>query len=131
MTKYRNALPQLAGGLFLTEGGMETTLIFHEGLDLPCFAAFDLMKDEAGRTVVRDYYRRYAAMAREKDLGFILETPTWRASADWGDRIGYDKTSLAKINRESVELLHEIRGEFETGTGKFVISGALGPRGDG
>lgn len=131
MPKYRNALPQLSGGLFLTDGGMETTLIFHEGLDLPCFASFTLMKDAAGRAVVRDYYRRYAAMAREQDLGFILETPTWRASADWGDRLGYDADALAKVNRQSVEMLSEIRDEFETGAGKFVISGCLGPRGDG
>jgi hypothetical protein len=40
MAHYRNALPQSAGGLFLTDGGIETTLIFHEGLELPDFAAF-------------------------------------------------------------------------------------------
>ena len=131
MSKYRNPLPQLSGDFFLTDGGMETTLLFHEGLDMPCFAAFDLLKDAASRNVVREYYRRYAAMAREKDLNFILESATWRASADWGDRLGYDSTALAAVNRQSVEMLFDIRDEFETGAGKFVISGCLGPRGDG
>ena len=37
--KYRGRLPQLDGGLFLTDGGLETTLIFHEGFELPMFAA--------------------------------------------------------------------------------------------
>jgi hypothetical protein len=45
MSKYRNLLPQLGGDLFLTDGGIETTLIFLEGWDLPYFAAFDLIKD--------------------------------------------------------------------------------------
>ena len=66
MARYRNALPQLSGGLFLTDGGIETTLIFHEGFDLPYFAAFDLLKDQRGRTALWDYYARYAEMAAEK-----------------------------------------------------------------
>jgi hypothetical protein len=48
VSKYRRYLPQLDGGLFLTDGGIETTLIFHEGLELPYFAAFDLLKDRRG-----------------------------------------------------------------------------------
>jgi hypothetical protein len=32
-------LPQLGSGLFLTDGGIETSLIFLDGLDLPYFAA--------------------------------------------------------------------------------------------
>jgi hypothetical protein len=47
--KYRNRLPQLSGGLFLTDGGIETTLIFHDGLELPYFAAFHLLRGRNGR----------------------------------------------------------------------------------
>ena len=84
--RYRDHLPQLdgAGGLFLTDGGIETTLIFHDGLDLPCFAAFDLLKDEDGRAALDRYFSRHAAIARARGVGFVLESPTWRANPDWG-----------------------------------------------
>ena len=81
MSKYRKHLPQLEEALFTTDGGLETTLVFHEGLDLPCFAAFDLLKDAAGSTILRRYYDRYAAIARAHGVGVVLEAPTWRANA--------------------------------------------------
>ena len=131
MAKYRNHLPQLDGKLFLTDGGMETTLIFHDGIDLPCFASFDLLKDEAGRRHVHGYYARYAAMARDAGLGFVLESPTWRANADWAAKLGYDEARLAEINRTAIRVMAEIRGEYETASSPMVISGNIGPRGDG
>ena len=90
MAKYRTRLPQLSDKLFLTDAGMETYLIFHEGAELPYFASFDLMKSDAGVAQVRRYYARYAAMARERGLGFVFETPTWRANRDWAAKVGYD-----------------------------------------
>jgi homocysteine S-methyltransferase len=62
-SKYRNRLPQLSGGLFLTDGGIETTLIFHEGLELPYFAAFHLLRGRDGRDALARYYERYIAIA--------------------------------------------------------------------
>lgn len=44
MAKYRDALPQLGGDWFLTEGGIETTLVFDKGLDLPEFSSFPLLE---------------------------------------------------------------------------------------
>src|SRR6476661_3259723 len=109
MSKYRSHLPQLRGELFLTDGGLETTLIFHEGLALPCFAAFDLLKNEAGTEVLRRYFERYARIAREQGRGLVLETPTWRANPDWAAKLGYDAPALADANRRSVGLLLEVR----------------------
>jgi len=131
MSKYRTALPQLGSRLFLTDGGMETTFIFHDGLTLPANAAFDLMRTSAGRAHVETYYRRYIAIARENGNGLILETPTWRASPDWGDKLGYSREALAAINRETVEMLAGLRAENETPTTPLVVSGCIGPRGDG
>lgn len=124
-------LPQFAGPVFLTDGGMETTLIFHEGIPLPEFASFVLLKDAAGRATLRRYYRAYAEMARRHGMGFVLESPTWRASADWGQKLGFDARDLAAINREAIGLMHELREEFESPATPMVISGNLGPRGDG
>ena len=93
MTKYRKQLPQLSDAIFLTDGGIETTLIFHEGLELPYFAAFDLLKDRPGYEALRKYFRTYAALARRYKVGFILESPTWRANPDWGAKLGYTEES--------------------------------------
>ncbi len=131
MSKYRNRLPQLGDTLFMTDGGMETTLIFHDGIDLPYFAAFDLLKDDGGIERLRRYYERYAAIAREHGLGIVLESPTWRASADWGAKLGYGEAALADANRKAIGLLLEICMAWETPATKVVISGNLGPRGDG
>jgi S-methylmethionine-dependent homocysteine/selenocysteine methylase len=131
MAKYRNALPQLKGGLYLTDGGIETTLIFHEGLELPDFAAFDLMKNSKGTEALRKYFRTYAAIARKFAVGLILESATWRANPDWSTRLGYNHVTLADANRRAIDLLEEIRNEFQNENTQVVISGCIGPRGDG
>jgi S-methylmethionine-dependent homocysteine/selenocysteine methylase len=129
--KRRHHLPQLDGKLFLTDGGIETTLIFLEGLELPHFAAFDLLRDRAGWDALRKYYERYLAIAAANRVGFVLESATWRASADWADKLGYSKEALAHANRDSIALLAELRKKHESATTPIVISGCLGPRGDG
>ena len=91
MAKYRNELPQLSSGIFLTDGGIETTLIFHEGLELPDFAAFHLLKSKKDYGALQKYFLTYAALARDYQVGFILESPTWRANIDWGKRLGYSE----------------------------------------
>lgn len=131
MTKYRNALPQMNGQLFLTDGGIETTLIFHEGLDLPDFAAFHLLNTSKGEAALYKYFSTYAEIAKKFGTGLILESATWRANADWGARIGYSTGTLANANRKAIHLLKKIREEFESEWTPVVISGCIGPRGDG
>jgi len=131
MSKYRRRLPQLNDRLFITDGGLETTLIFHEGMDLPYFAAFDLLKDATGTEVLERYYRRYADMAHKHGVGLVLEAPTWRANPDWGAKLGYDDVTLADANRKAISMLLRIRAAYEAPTMPIVISGNLGPRGDG
>jgi S-methylmethionine-dependent homocysteine/selenocysteine methylase len=131
MAKYRENLPQLNGDLFLTDGGIETTLIFNEGLDLPYFAAFDLLKHAAGQAALRKYFQSYSAIARKFSVGLILESATWRASSDWGEKLGYSHDELAAANRQAMAILHEVRREYETEQTPMVISGCIGPRGDG
>lgn len=131
MTRYRNALPQLAGALFLTDGGIETTLIFYDGLVLPDFAAFHLLKTPEGEAALRRYFRTYAELAKRFGTGLILESATWRASEDWGTRLGYTSEALADANRRAIQLLAGIRSEYETERTPVVISGCIGPRGDG
>jgi S-methylmethionine-dependent homocysteine/selenocysteine methylase len=129
--RYRTHLPQLDGDLFLTDGGIETTLIFHQGLDLPLFAAFDLLKDEEGTEALRSYYEPYAALAQERGLGLVLESPTWRASPRWAGEIGYSEQELDDMNRRAIALMEELRDRCDAGDVPIVISGCIGPQDDG
>jgi S-methylmethionine-dependent homocysteine/selenocysteine methylase len=131
MAKYTPQLPHLDRKLFLTDGGIETTLIFHDGLELPHFAAFHLLRDAKGREALVRYYESYIAIAKAAGLGFVLESPTWRASADWGDKLGYSRDAIAAVNRDAVTLMHELRARHANGTTTIVVSGCIGPRGDG
>ena len=131
MARYRNALPQLNGGTFLSDGGMETTLIFHDGLELPHFASFVLLASDAGRRSLKGYYEKYLAIAREGCVGFVLDTATWRANPDWGAKLGYDASALKAVNLASIALLEELRADWQSTATPCVISGAIGPRGDG
>ena len=124
------ALPQLSGRTFLTDGGIETTLIFHDGFDLPLFAAFILLETESGRAALRRYYRHYLAIAEQAGTGFVLESPTWRASWGWAERLRYSVPAVAEINHDAIALMVELRQGF-AGTGPVVISGCVGPQGDG
>jgi homocysteine S-methyltransferase len=130
-TNVRKYLPQLAEKLFLTDAGLETFLIFERSFDLPHFAAFDLLTDTGGTAELQHYYASFAALARANGLGFVFETPTWRANRDWGVRLGYGPAALAEINKRAVDLLAAMRREYETPDSPMVISGNIGPRGDG
>lgn len=126
----REALPQLAGErLFIGDGGLETSLIFHQGLDLPEFAAFVLLDDDAGAGALREYFEPYVRLAQREGAGFVLDTATWRANPDWGERLGRSGDDLDRSNADSVALAREIAaGAGET---PVVLNGVIGPRGDG
>ncbi|MEO5649204.1 MAG: homocysteine S-methyltransferase family protein [Ginsengibacter sp.] len=131
MINNKTTLPNESDELFLTDGGLETTLIFLEGYELPCFSAFDLLKVEKGYNAIRDYYRRYLNIAKDFKTGFILESPTWRANPDWIVKTGYPKSAITEINEKSVHLLASLKEEFQDAIPAIVISGCVGPRADG
>lgn len=131
MNTHRNPLPQLADDIFITDGGLETTLIFDQGHDLPEVAAFDIFRKKDGYRILHDYFLPYIDLARNHRVGFILESPTWRASRDWGRKIGYTPGELAEMNHTAIALLSDLRRDWETDDSPMVISGCIGPRGDG
>jgi homocysteine S-methyltransferase len=131
MSLHRHSLPQLQGGVYLADGGLETTLVFHDGLDLPCFAAFPLLDTAKGRDSLRGYFARYLKIAAKNNVGFILDTPTWRANTDWGTKVGYDQVSLDRINRDAVAFIADLRANLANVGKPIVLSGVIGPRGDG
>jgi len=131
MSGGRFAFPPSDDTIFLTDGGLETTLVFLEGVDLPCFAAFPLLRSEEGRRRLENYFRPYIRTAVERDVGFILDTPTWRANTDWGAKLNVSPTELAEINEEAVRWAAELRNRFSDIPERVLINGVVGPRGDG
>jgi S-methylmethionine-dependent homocysteine/selenocysteine methylase len=131
MSKYRRKLPQLGNLAFLTDGGIETTMIFHDGFDMPSGEAFKFVETEEGRAWFAAYFRRYAAIALEAGMGFIFESPTWRANIAWGTRLGFGEADLLRINRNAIRFMAGLRSELETGASPMVLSGCIGPLGDG
>jgi homocysteine S-methyltransferase len=129
--KYRHALPQMSDKLFLTDGGIETTLIFHQGQELPHFAAFDLMRTRDGQAELARYYAPYVELAKRDGRGLVLESATWRSNPEWGARLGYSPEALDAVNEEAIDFLRAVRDAEETADAPMVLSGCLGPRGDG
>ncbi len=116
--------------LFIGDGGMETTMIFERGIELPEFASFLLLETDGGRQALVDYYRGYLEIARAHGVGFTLDTPTWRANSDWGEKLGYSAQDLDRVNRDAVALAGQVRAEQETAETPIAICGTIGPRGD-
>ncbi len=126
-------LPQLSGDLFLSDGGLETTLVFLDRVELPHFAAFVLLGDELGRERLKQYYVPYLELCAElPGAGFVLETPTWRANPDWAALLGVDDKRLRDVNVEAAQLMLSLRDRWAPRlSGPIVVSGIIGPRGDG
>ena len=131
MPRHRHDLPQTRGVPFLTDGGIETTLIFHYGLELPSFAAFTLLDTSAGQAALQRYFSTYVDLARRLRLGVVLESPTWRASPDWGAPLGYSAERLREIYLRSIHLMERFRAVLDRDGLPTVIAGDIGPRGDG
>jgi homocysteine S-methyltransferase len=123
-------LPRAGGQPFLTDGGLETDLLFTQGVDLPEFAAFPLLETADGIERLRRYYDAHLAIAAAHGTGFVLETPTWRASSVWGSRLGYDAAGLVRVNRRAVELMLELRERWAGHDRPISISGNIGPQAD-
>ena len=121
-------LPQL-DRLFLTDAGLESDMIFNRGIDLPCFSSLMLLTSDEGRSALDLYFRDFIALARRSGTGLILETATWRASSDWAEKLGLTHDELDRLNREAVTSLLKLRDE--SSDVQIVVSGCIGPRGDG
>lgn len=116
---------------YLTDGGLETAMVFHEGLDLPSFASFTLLDSERGRAALSRYFDRFFGLAANVGTGFVLDTVTWRAGRDWTRKMGLSKSAVKDVNREAVAFARDLRRRHETDALPVVINGVIGPAGDG
>jgi S-methylmethionine-dependent homocysteine/selenocysteine methylase len=116
---------------YVTDGGIETDLIFNHGVDLPEFAAYPLVRTDEGRALLRTYYEGYLRIAEVAGAGLRLESPTWRANPDWGALLGDDARTLDADNRAAIELLRDLAGEWSDRVAAIRVIGTIGPRGGG
>lgn len=128
-SKSRHLLNDIGDQIFLTDGGMETVMVFHEGIDLPQFASFTLLESEAGRAALTRYFNAFLDEAEEQRAGFILDTPTWRASAGWGKVMGLTPEQIDTINHEAVALVQGLRAQRPKRQ-PIMVNGVIGPHGD-
>ena len=119
-----------ASGTVITDGGLETWLVFIRGVDLPAFAAYPLAGTAEGRALLTEYYEAYAAIAAEHGAAVVLEAPTWRANPEWAATLGHDLDALATFIADGVGVVADVRDRW-TGSEPFLVGGAVGPRGDG
>lgn len=128
--RYRAALPQLEGGLFLCDAGVETDLIFNHGIEIREFAAHTLLPDPENREAVAGYLRGFLRLARETGAGFVLDSQTWKAHSHWGEDLGEGPEELRAANHAAIAFIADLRDEFATNDGPVVLNGVIGPRGD-
>lgn len=126
-----NSLPTCGGAPFLADGGLETYLLFKEGFDLPYFSSLTLLERRDGIVGLRNYYQRFLDIARQHGAGFVLDAPTWRASPDWGETLGFDLAKLAGLNARAIELIEGVRRSAPADSPPIVLNAPIGPRGDG
>lgn len=130
MPHDQNQLPHRQSGLFLTDAGLETDLMFNQGVEIREFAAHTLLATAAGRHALAQYFRGFLKLAKAHKVGFILDSPTWKAHRHWSDALGCDEAALARANREAVNFIAELRDEFASNPGVILLNGVIGPRGD-
>ena len=130
MAKYRNALPQLSGDIFLADAGVETDLIFNQGIEIQEFAAHTLLPDREGRQALGDYFRGFLSLANETGCGYILDTVTWKAHLHWAGDLGVNAEQLRQANRDSINFISSLRDEFSSNTAPIILNAIIGPRGD-
>ena len=130
MPRYRSGLPQLSGDIFLTDAGLETDLIFNQGIEIREFAAHTLLPTPKGRAALSDYFEGFLKLAKEMDTGFILDSVTWKAHAHWASSLHASSAELRAANKDSLRFIADLRERFSGNAKPIVLNAVIGPRGD-
>jgi S-methylmethionine-dependent homocysteine/selenocysteine methylase len=121
---------QRDGQLFLTDGGIETEIMYKWGFDLPHFAMYPLLDNADATAAMRGMYRRYLDVVAKHGLSALMGGLDYRASPDWGALLGYSREGLAEANLRSITFLRELATEYGDNIPQILIAGYVGPRGD-
>lgn len=119
-----------AGYPILTDGGIETRVMFETGVPLPDHVGVAaLVGEAAGGRVLRRIYAGYVEAAGLSNLPVIIGTPTFRASLGFVRLAGLGGAgAVRRLNRDAVKMHHEIR--TRSGHSPVFVAGVIGPSGD-
>lgn len=123
--------PHQTDRLFLTDGGLETDMIFNKGFDLPAFASHTLLASAVGRRALRAYFVSYLELAAECGTGFILDTVTWRAQREFAEQLNASPGAIREANEQAVAFAAGLRRDYDCAASPVLVNGVVGPCGDG
>ena len=130
MTRKAATFPRDPDMPYLTEGGTETEILYRHGHTLRDFAMFELMDNPAAVADLKDMYRRYLDVAAAHGFAVLMSGFDYRASPDWGEKLGYSREGLREMQHKCIDFLRDISTPYETQIPKIAIAGCVGPRGD-
>ena len=116
---------------YLTDGGFETWLFFQQGFVAPEFAATVLMEDDDARSAMRKYFDQFLQMETSADIGFILDTNTWRGCTKWAPKLDKTEQEMIELSKNAVEFVKEIRNAWRSKNTPVILNGVIRPSGDG
>ena len=122
--------PRLENKFYLTEGGTETEIMYKWGFELPEFAMYPLLDNPEADEIIRSMFRRYFEVAAVHNTGMLLNGHDYRASPDWGEKLGYSAEGLREMQRRTIRFLDEMRAEYADRVTDVYIAACIGPRGD-
>ena len=118
------------GLLYLAEGGTETEIMYRHGHKLREFAMFELMNNAEAVADMKDMYRRYLDVAAKYGFAVVMAGFDYRASPDWGQKLGYSAAGLQEMQHNCIDFLREVSRPYEGQIDKIAVAGTVGPRGD-
>lgn len=121
---------QVEGRYYLSEGGMETEVMYKHGFDFPHFAVFELLKNPKAVSALQAMYRQYFDVVAKHQMVALVGGLDYRASPDWGALLGYSADGLSDMNHRCIDFLRDLAKEYIGEIDEILIQGFIGPRGD-
>ena len=116
---------------WIADAGLETVMIFLEGIDLPNFASFVLLDSKTGTDALTRYFEKFAHLAQKAGTGLVLDTATWRANMGWAGAMQLDASAIRLANLQATAFARACRDRHESDRLPILVNGVLGPSGDG
>jgi homocysteine S-methyltransferase len=126
----KRRMPTVEDPLFLTEAGIETTLMYKNGWELQHFCLFERMREDRFMADLEAYHRRLIEVALERGVGHLLDGVHYRASPDWSAKLNMSDSELKQLTEKGLALYQELSEEYATEATPIPVGCCIGPRGD-
>lgn len=122
--------PRLDDRIYITEGGIETEILYKWGFELPEFSMYPLLDNADAMKTIHAMFDRVFAAAAAHDAGIVLAGLDYRASPDWAEKIGYSRDQLDAFIHRNIAFLKGRREAHADRVRDVYIAATCGPRGD-